>query len=71
MQLKKFLAVNYLNFEGIKMKLKDYIEQSKQELDDMEKMFIEENKTDPKNWPLEFPEEEWVDQEMSTRFSGF
>jgi len=35
------------------MHLKEYIEQAKKELDEMEAKWIEENKTNPTMWPME------------------
>jgi len=50
------------------MKISEYIKQAKVELDDMEKMFLDGNKKQPKMWPLEISEGEWVEQELATRF---
>jgi len=52
---------------GGSMKLHEYIEKAKEELDAMLDKFVEENKLDPDNWPLEMAEEEWLDQEIAER----
>jgi len=54
--------------KGKIMKLHEYIEKAKEELDTMLDKFVEENKLDPDSWPLEMTEEEWVEQELAERF---
>jgi len=50
------------------MKLEDYIEKAKKELDDLQNQFVESNKKDPDMWPLEMEETDWGDQELAARF---
>lgn len=51
------------------MQISEYIKKAKEELDNMEKTFVDSNKNDPKMWPLEMSEGEWGDQELAYRFS--
>lgn len=50
------------------MTLDDYIAKGKIELDNMKKVFIEGNKKDPDNWPLDNTDAEWAEQELASRF---
>ena len=51
------------------MTIDEYVEKSKRELDNMAKMFKDGHEKEPKYWPLEMPENEWVEQELAARFS--
>lgn len=45
------------------MTIEEYVAKRKLDLDKFETYFKNENKHDPKNWPLENCEEDWLDQE--------
>ena len=47
----------------------EYVEKCKKELDEFEQIWKKENKKDPENWPMEMPEVEWGDHELTQRFS--
>ncbi len=50
------------------MKLHDYIEKAKAELENLEAKFLIEHLKDPKNLPIEMDEEDWIEQEISWRW---
>lgn len=50
------------------MTLEEYIILRKKELDDMFTYYKQEHKKDPKNWPLDMREEEWLEQELAYNF---
>ena len=51
------------------MNLQDYVKMAKNELDAMEKNWIEENKKNPETWPLEMDVGQWGENELAYRFS--
>jgi len=51
------------------MHISEYVKQEKQELDEMQKLFEENNKENPVDWSVEMLEGEWADQELSYRFA--
>ena len=50
------------------MTIDEYFLIAKSELDKMYKLFISENKKDPEGWPLTMTKEEWMEQELASRF---
>lgn len=50
------------------MKLDDYIEKSKKELEDLRKLYKKNHESDPENWPVEAEEGDWTEQELAYRF---
>jgi len=47
------------------MLLEDYLQIRRDELEYLQKLFLENNKKDPEQWPLEMEEGEWFHQELS------
>lgn len=54
---------------GERMHIDEYIEKAKRELDAMRELFLANHKESPDMWPLEMAEGEWVENELSERFS--
>ena len=50
------------------MELKEYIEQARKEINEMEKSYLEEHENDPEMYPLDRGEGEWNEEELAHRF---
>jgi len=50
------------------MTLDEYIKQATDELLNFKTMWEENNKENPKQWPMEMGEEDWGEQELGSRF---
>ena len=51
------------------MTIDEYVQKAKDELDEFADLWQEEHRADPNNWPLDFSEEEWAEQELAHRFN--